>query len=175
MLKLLSRVRLAALVLGAALLGSAPSSAAPALATRSSDEAGVRVVVTPKALGRDVTVWEFNVVMDTHTKPLNDNLAQAAVLVDEAGRRYVPVAWQGDPPDIARAFCNFRHQRKCPSLSNYKSTVWAERQPECSDGRSSNGPRALKPISGGTRKYAATLRLTFLGGVGTVNGSKNFV
>jgi|PersoiStandDraft_1058852.scaffolds.fasta_scaffold03163_8 hypothetical protein len=98
MLKLLSRVLLAALVLGAALLGSAPSSAAPALATRSSDEAGVRVVVTPKALGRDVTVWEFNVVMDTHTKPLNDNLAQAAVLVDEAGRRYVPVAWQGDPP-----------------------------------------------------------------------------
>jgi|BarGraNGADG00212_1021973.scaffolds.fasta_scaffold07427_1 hypothetical protein len=80
MLKLLSRVLLAALVLGAALLGSAPSSAAPALATRSSDEAGVRVVVTPKALGRDVTVWEFNVVMDTHTKPLNDNLAQAAVL-----------------------------------------------------------------------------------------------
>jgi hypothetical protein len=174
MLKLLSRVLLAALVLGAALLGSAPSSAAPALATRSSDEAGVRVVVTPKALGRDVTVWEFNVVMDTHTKPLNDNLAQAAVLVDEAGRRYVPVAWQGDPPG--------GHHRKGvlqfsppAEISNYKSTVWAERQPECSDGRSSNGPRALKPISGGTRKYAATLRLTFLGGVGTVNGSKNFV
>ncbi len=58
----------------------------------------MHVVVAPKALGRDVTVWEFNVVMDTHTKPLSDNLAQAAVLVDEAGRRLVPVAWQGDPP-----------------------------------------------------------------------------
>jgi len=98
MLKPFSRIILVALFFGATLWGSATSSAAPALAARSSDEAGVHVVVTPKALGRDVTAWEFNVVMDTHTKPLNDNLAQAAVLVDEAGRRYIPVAWQGDPP-----------------------------------------------------------------------------
>ena len=98
MLKLLSRILLVVLVCGAALSGSAPSSAAPALAARNSDEAGVRVVVTPKALGPSVAVWEFNIVMDTHTKPLDDNLAQVAVLVDGAGRRYVPVAWQGDPP-----------------------------------------------------------------------------
>jgi hypothetical protein len=98
MLKLLSRVLLAALVLSAALLGSAPSSAAPPLAARNSDEAGVNVVVTPKALGPGVPVWEFNVVMDTHIKPLDDNLAQVAVLVDVAGHRYAPVAWQGDPP-----------------------------------------------------------------------------
>ena len=97
-MKLLSRVILGALFFGATLWGSAPSSAMSALAAGSSDEAGVRAVVTPNALGRDATVWEFNVVMDTHTKPLNDNLAQAVVLVDEAGRRYVPFAWQGDPP-----------------------------------------------------------------------------
>ena len=98
MIKLLARVLLVALVLGAALWTSAPLSAAPAFATRSSDEAGIKVVVTPKALGAGVTVWEFTVVMDTHTKPLDDNLTQAAALVDAAGRRYVPVAWQGDPP-----------------------------------------------------------------------------
>lgn len=56
------------------------------------------MVVTPKALGQDVAVWEFNVVVDTHIKPLSNDLANAAVLLDEAGRRYVPVAWQGDPP-----------------------------------------------------------------------------
>ncbi len=98
MLKLLSRVILGALFFGATLWGSAPSSAASVLAAHSSDEAGVRVVVTPKALGREATVWEFNVVVDTHIKPLTDDLANAAVLLDEAGRRYVPVAWQGDPP-----------------------------------------------------------------------------
>lgn len=98
MLKLSSRFLLAALVLGAVLFESAPSTAAPTLAARSSDEAGVHVVVTPKTVGPGVKVWEFTVVMDTHTKPLSDNLAQIAVLVDGAGHRYVPVAWQGDPP-----------------------------------------------------------------------------
>jgi len=56
------------------------------------------VVVTPKAVGPSVKVWEFEVVMDTHTKPLSENLSQVAVLVDDTGRRYIPAAWQGDPP-----------------------------------------------------------------------------
>jgi len=98
MLKLLSRVLIGAFVFGAVLLDSAPSSTAPAFAARSSNAAGVRVVVTPKNLGPGVTVWEFEVVMDTHSNPLNENLIQVAALVDEAGRRYTPVAWQGDPP-----------------------------------------------------------------------------
>ena len=98
MLRLLSAFIVAALVFGTVLLDSARSSAAPALTARTSEAAGVRVVVTPKALGPGVPVWEFEVVMDTHTKPLNENLAQVAVLVDEAGRRYAPIAWQGDPP-----------------------------------------------------------------------------
>jgi hypothetical protein len=98
MLKLLSRIFLAALFFGSVLLESAPLTAAPAIAARSSDEAGVRVVVTPKALGPGVAAWEFDVVMDTHTKPLTDDLAKVTVLVDGAGHRYVPVAWQGGPP-----------------------------------------------------------------------------
>jgi hypothetical protein len=98
MLKLLSRGFLAALIFSTILFESTPSSAAPALVARSSNEAGVTVVVTPKALGPGVTVWEFDVVMDTHTKPLNDNLPQIAALVDGTGRRYAPVAWKGDAP-----------------------------------------------------------------------------
>ena len=98
MLKLLSRVLVGALVFGAVVFESVPAFTAPALVARSSDEAGVRVVVTPKALGPGVKVWEFDVVMDTHTKPLTEDLANAAVLVDGAGRRSIPVAWQGDPP-----------------------------------------------------------------------------
>jgi hypothetical protein len=98
MLRLLSWIFMSAFAFGVVLADSTPSSTAPALAARSSDAAGVRVVVTPKALGAGVAVWEFEVVMDTHTKPLNENLAQVAVLVDETGRRTAPVAWQGDPP-----------------------------------------------------------------------------
>jgi hypothetical protein len=98
MLKSLSRVLAATLLFATALSQAAPSFAAPAHVTRTSDEAGVRVIVTPKMMERDAKIWEFEVVLDTHTKPLDDNLVQVAVLVDGTGRRYVPVAWQGDPP-----------------------------------------------------------------------------
>jgi hypothetical protein len=36
--------------------------------------------------------------MDTHTKPLNEDLARSAVLVDDAGRSHAPRAWRGDAP-----------------------------------------------------------------------------
>jgi len=98
MLTLLSRILIAATVLSVAFLGALHSFAAPALAARTSDDAGVRVVVTPKVYGPSAAVWEFSVVMDTHVKPLSENLTQAAILVDGAGRRYQPIAWQGDAP-----------------------------------------------------------------------------
>lgn len=86
----------------AALLGllaaAAQPWAAPALNAQSSDAAGVRVVVKPKSIGPAASAWEFEVVMDTHTKSLNENLTKAAVLVDDAGRRHIPTAWDGDAP-----------------------------------------------------------------------------
>jgi len=98
MLKLWSGLLVGALVFCAALLGSTPSSAGAPLAARDSDEAGVQVVVTPTAVGPGLAIWEFEVSMQTHTKPLNEDLSQLAVLVDDAGRPYAPIAWQGDPP-----------------------------------------------------------------------------
>jgi len=73
-------------------------SAATPLASRTSDAGGVRVVVTPKTADLGATVWEFEVIMDTHTKPLNEDLVRAAVLVDDNRRQHAPLAWQGDPP-----------------------------------------------------------------------------
>ena len=74
------------------------AAGAATLEVRTSDAASVRVVVTPKLPDSGATVWEFEVVMDTHTKPLDTDLAQAAVLTDDTGRSYAPLAWQGDPP-----------------------------------------------------------------------------
>lgn len=98
MIKLWAAVVIGTLAFGTALFDSIPLHAATAVAARSSDAGGVKVVVTPKVLGPAAKVWEFEVVMDTHTKPLNENLAEVAVLVDDAGRRHTPTAWQGDPP-----------------------------------------------------------------------------
>lgn len=98
MLRLSSVLLAGALAFGLAFLNSDSSIAAPEFAAQSSEVGGVNVVVTPTALGPGMAVWEFKVVMDTHTKPLDDNLTEAAILMDESGSRYGPAAWQGDPP-----------------------------------------------------------------------------
>lgn len=88
---------LAALVCTGLAFSSQPASAGSNLQGRTSDAAGVRVVVTPRSMvGSDK--WEFDVAMDTHVKPLAEDLASAAVLIDDKGERTVPIAWQGDPP-----------------------------------------------------------------------------
>jgi hypothetical protein len=73
-----------------------PVSAAE-FATRSNDTGGVRVDVTPKSVAAG-SAWQFEVVMDTHTKSLDDDLTKTAVLVDDGGRKYAPLDWQGDAP-----------------------------------------------------------------------------
>lgn len=73
-------------------------SAASAFQPRTSDVAGVRVVVMPRALTVGATTWEFDVTFDTHTKPLNDDLVAVSALVDERGRSTKPNSWQGDAP-----------------------------------------------------------------------------
>ncbi len=85
------------LTLWVAPLAMAQSAGVPALAAVSNDAGGVRVVIKPKSVAAG-SVWEFEVTMDTHTKPLDDDLTKTAVLVDDGGRRYLPVSWQGDPP-----------------------------------------------------------------------------
>jgi hypothetical protein len=72
--------------------------AASAFQSRTSDAAGVRVVVMPRALTAGAATWEFDVTLDTHTKPLNDDLVAVSVLVDEQGRSTKPSSWQGDAP-----------------------------------------------------------------------------
>jgi hypothetical protein len=74
------------------------ASGAVVLAVRTNDAGGVRVVVKPKAIEAGASMWEFEITMDTHTKPLSDDLSRIAVLVDGSGGRYLPLAWQGDPP-----------------------------------------------------------------------------
>ena len=93
-----ARRRTIALIITALVFSVTPAlaQAASALTAVASDAGGVHVVVKPKNTAGPA--WEFDVSMDTHIKPLNDDLTKAAVLVDGAGHRYAPTAWQGDPP-----------------------------------------------------------------------------
>jgi hypothetical protein len=68
------------------------------LTTQRSSERGVTVAVTPQNVAPNASAWEFKVVFDTHSADLSDDLLKSAVLVDPAGKRHTPLAWDGAPP-----------------------------------------------------------------------------
>ena len=79
------------------LLALEPATAAE-LGARSSSAAGVTVKVTPRDVSPQAAVWQFAVVLDTHTQDLRDDLVKNAALVDARGARHAPLAWEGAPP-----------------------------------------------------------------------------
>lgn len=92
------RSRLIRLLLPAfvALLASGGAAAAANLPAQSSTQAGVTVKATPRTLS--AAAWEFEIVFDTHSQDLRDDLVKSAKLVADGGASYAPTAWQGDPP-----------------------------------------------------------------------------
>jgi hypothetical protein len=91
------RTRLTFVVIGfvAGLLAAGAIASAQGLATYSSSAAGVTVKATPRALSGDA--WEFEIVFDTHTQALNDDLMKTTSLRAD-GKVLAPAAWQGDAP-----------------------------------------------------------------------------
>ncbi len=87
-------VLLASLVI--TLFASISNAASPDFPAQSSTQAGVTVKATPRTLAG--SAWEFELVFDTHTQALTDDLDKTAVLVADGATAYPPVKWQGDPP-----------------------------------------------------------------------------
>lgn len=91
----MSRMIGALALLAAFGLWSAALTAQPLKAQTSNKEA-VTVKATP--LKVDGEVWEFEIVFDTHSQELNDDLLTAAVLIGPNGTQFKPAGWNGDPP-----------------------------------------------------------------------------
>jgi hypothetical protein len=96
------RIATTACVLLLALFGPpsalAQTAATKAPAAQTSRGGGVTVSVTPKDVAADAPRWQFEVVFDTHSVDLNHDVVRSAALIDAAGRRHAPLAWDGDPP-----------------------------------------------------------------------------
>lgn len=75
---------------------TAGALAAGNLAPQSSSQSGVTVKVTPRSLAG--AEWEFEVVFDTHSGDLKDDLLKAAVLIADGSAPSSPTGWQGDGP-----------------------------------------------------------------------------
>ena len=95
----LVRGTLHVVMLACLIFAAAPNViASSTLPSRTNDQGGVRVVVTPRPQSVNATTWEFDVALDTHTKPLTDDLAAASSLVDDQGKATPAKSWTGDPP-----------------------------------------------------------------------------
>lgn len=88
----------AALVLLTMAFGTTTTSAATELETMSSSAQNVTVKITPRNITSNANTWSFTIVLDTHSADLGDDLLKTAVLLDSAGGRFLPVAWNGAPP-----------------------------------------------------------------------------
>ena len=98
------RLRTGGWILAAMLVGittplvAFAQTSADAVATRSSNERGVTVKVTPKSISPTDKLWEFTIVLDSHSADLSDDLAQSASLTTSDGRTLKPVSWTGAAP-----------------------------------------------------------------------------
>jgi hypothetical protein len=81
-------------------LGGNKAFAASHLATQTSSARSVTVKVTPQSVAGDTKTWSFAIVLDTHSAELNDDLVKSSLLLDSAGGRFTPVAWDGAPPGV---------------------------------------------------------------------------
>lgn len=62
-----------------------------------TDEQGqVTIKVTPMMFNDEQ--WKFEVVLNTHSVDLSQDMLQITELVDSQGNLYKPIAWEGDEP-----------------------------------------------------------------------------
>mgnify|MGYP001564561907 CR=1 FL=1 len=70
----------------------------PQWETKIDEQASVAVTVTPVALGEGFDSWKFQIVLDTHSGSLDEDLMRVTTFRDESGVVYAPTAWEGSEP-----------------------------------------------------------------------------
>lgn len=63
--------------------------------SKIDEQASVTVTVTPTLLSAESGEWKFNVVMDTHSVELDQDMIKIAKLIDDSGKEYIPLRWEG--------------------------------------------------------------------------------
>ena len=82
---------------GAAGIIAAGNAAEPGYAPQISNERGIKVTATPQKILGEARTWDFQLVLETHTQDLSDDLAKSALLIAD-GKQYLPLGWEGAPP-----------------------------------------------------------------------------
>lgn len=87
-----------AAILVVAKVSNKPSVVQNTLPSQTATIGIVTYKVTPKNLSRSSISWDFEIVLDTHTGSLDQDLVQRVRLSDDKAREYQATKWEGDPP-----------------------------------------------------------------------------
>ncbi|MBI4059220.1 hypothetical protein HY404_03195 [Candidatus Microgenomates bacterium] len=68
------------------------------LAVKENSEGPVTVTVAPHGWENGVNTWDFDITLDTHSEELNTDLVAMSLLMDDQGKVFKPLSWEGDPP-----------------------------------------------------------------------------
>jgi len=63
--------------------------------TKTDEQANITVTVTPIDILSQSKEWKFDVVMNTHSVELDQDMTKIAVLVDDQDKEYKPFNWEG--------------------------------------------------------------------------------
>jgi hypothetical protein len=66
-------------------------------APQVSNEREVKVTAALQDTSSGAKTWDFEVVVETHTKALSEDLAKSSMLIAD-GKQYLPSEWKGAPP-----------------------------------------------------------------------------
>ena len=68
------------------------------LDSKTNEEGPVKVKITPTDVSLTSSIWNFNIILDTHSVELDYDLTKVVSLFDEQGKEYKPVSWEGPGP-----------------------------------------------------------------------------
>ncbi|OGD89472.1 hypothetical protein A3J17_05145 [Candidatus Curtissbacteria bacterium RIFCSPLOWO2_02_FULL_40_11] len=75
-----------------------PMASQNMLQTQINSEDSIIVKVTPINLSESAETLDFEIVLDTHSGNLDQDLVANSVLIDDKGNQFSPIFWEGDPP-----------------------------------------------------------------------------
>lgn len=71
--------------------------AAAGYAPQISNEHGIKITAILQSTSNTANSWDIEVILETHTQALNDDLVKSSVLIAD-GKQYLPLSWEGAPP-----------------------------------------------------------------------------
>ena len=93
------------------------------LEAKTSDEGEVKITVQPENLAGNDATWNFNILLDTHSAELVEDMTLVSALIGDDGAKYAPIGWEGDPPGGHHRGGVLKFKAVTPPLSSITLTI----------------------------------------------------